>query len=164
VSFRPGSECANAWWQPRLDLLRRPDQTGVPGADPTTATQSRHALSDLIGGPNGDIEAYRRQARCATPLSRPCVAAGARCLHVIDIGVGATGVREYSSCMPHEKAERVRELMESGETVIMVGDGVNDAPALASASVGVSMGVTDLASEAADVVILSSESVPAVGG
>jgi P-type E1-E2 ATPase len=47
-------------------------------------------------------------------------------------------------------------MIASGETVIMVGDGINDAPALATASVGVSIGVSDLASESADVVLLAT--------
>ena len=68
------------------------------------------------------------------------------------------GVSEFHSCLPHQKAERVQQLMAQGEVVIMLGDGVNDAPALAAASVGVSIGSTDLASESADVVFLASTS------
>ena len=67
-------------------------------------------------------------------------------------------VSEFHSCLPHEKAEQVQQLMAQGEVVIMLGDGINDAPALAAASVGVSIGSTDLASESADVVFLASTS------
>lgn len=56
---------------------------------------------------------------------------------------------------PHEKMEKVQALVDAGEYVMMVGDGTNDAPALSAASVGVSIGVNDLASEAADVVLLN---------
>jgi|EP01046_Picozoa_sp_COSAG06_P031482 heavy metal translocating P-type ATPase len=66
------------------------------------------------------------------------------------------GIGEYHTCLPHEKAGKVQEMIASGETVIMVGDGINDAPALATASVGVSIGVSDLASESADVVLLAT--------
>ena len=57
--------------------------------------------------------------------------------------------------LPEEKAEFVRRLRADGNVVAMVGDGINDAPALASADVGISMGgSTDVAIETADVVLL----------
>ncbi|MCA1065801.1 cation-translocating P-type ATPase [Rossellomorea sp. AcN35-11] len=63
----------------------------------------------------------------------------------------------YSEVLPHEKAKYVEELKRSGNRVMMVGDGINDAPALAFADVGVTMGGkrTDIAVEASDVVITS---------
>jgi len=65
----------------------------------------------------------------------------------IDEAVGAL--------LPHQKAEYVRRMQEGGSVVAMVGDGINDAPALAAADVGISIaGSTDVALETADVVLL----------
>ena len=61
--------------------------------------------------------------------------------------------------LPHEKVEAVRQLAASSRGVAMVGDGVNDAPAMAAATLGMAMGAmgTDVAIETADVVLMSDD-------
>src|SRR5581483_1674289 len=60
--------------------------------------------------------------------------------------------------LPEDKRQRVKELVDQGHTVAMIGDGINDAPALIEAHVGVSMGSgTDVARESADVVLLGND-------
>jgi Cd2+/Zn2+-exporting ATPase len=71
--------------------------------------------------------------------------------------VGITEV--HSEMLPHEKLEKVKDLKSEGYRVAVVGDGINDAPALASAHVGVAMGAkgTDVALETADVALMSDD-------
>jgi Cd2+/Zn2+-exporting ATPase len=81
----------------------------------------------------------------------------ARVAKAIGLAAGVDEVR--AELLPEEKVAEVKRLMQEYGSVAMVGDGVNDAPALASASVGIAMGAggSDVALETADVVLMASD-------
>jgi len=74
---------------------------------------------------------------------------------VVSDALGMDGF--MAEVLPHQKLEKIKELQQKGDFVAMTGDGVNDAPALAQADVGIAVGSgSDIAAETADIVLVNS--------
>jgi Zn2+/Cd2+-exporting ATPase len=137
-----------------------------------TAQQTAYGRSVVYIGSNGRIEG----AMSFGDELKPGVAASIRHLkhegvrwitvlsgdhpdavRAVAADIGADEVQ--AGLLPHQKVDVVRELARSSRGVAMVGDGVNDAPAMAAATIGIAMGAigTDVAIETADVVLMSDD-------
>ena len=114
---------------------------GVIGLSDTVRENSRKAVDALKGR---GIEVYMitgDSEETARSVSR-------------ELGIDSW----FSEVLPDKKSERVKELQGKGRKVAMVGDGVNDAPALSTADVGIAIGAgTDVAAQTADVILVEND-------
>ena len=76
----------------------------------------------------------------------------------------AVGIKNvFAGCLPQDKEKWVRDLQDKGKTVAMVGDGINDAPALTAADIGIAIGAgTDIAIDCADIILVRNNLTDAV--
>jgi Cu2+-exporting ATPase len=118
---------------------------------------------------NGKLKGAIALADIIRPESKPAIARlkemGIRCMMLTgDNKQVAQWVAEelrldeyFAEVLPHEKAAKIKEVQSRGLVVAMTGDGVNDAPALAQADVGIAIGAgTDVAVETADIILVRS--------
>ena len=135
------------------------------------ATQlAEYGSTPVFVGLNGVIEGVIGIEDALKPESAAAVAAlrdrgievvmltgdNARTASAVASEVGIENV--IAEVLPSDKADRVQEIMAEGRTVAMVGDGINDAPALAQADIGIAIGTgTDVAIEAADVTLVGDD-------
>jgi Cu+-exporting ATPase len=145
-------------------------QVDMSGLDPVAAEMASNGETVLLVARNGVAIGAVGVTDTVKPSARQAVAA----LHSIGVrtvmltgdnrrtaeAVGRqVGIDEIEAeVLPADKSKKIEELMSAGRTVAMVGDGINDAPALALADVGIAIGSgTDVAIEAADVTLTSSD-------
>ncbi len=142
-------------------------ETGATGIEPDTAAS---AMSQVFVARDGRLLGAIAIADTVRPEAERAVATlgrlGIRTIlltgdtrPVAEAVARELGIRQVEAdLLPEAKLERINALVAAGRTVAMVGDGVNDAPALAAATVGVGMGSgTDVARESADVVLLGND-------
>ena len=148
----------------RADYVRRSADTPVAAdADDSPATEV-HVSTD--GVPAGIVllsDRVRADARAALDRVRalgltPVLLTGDRRAAALAVAA-AMGITEVvAGVLPAGKRDEVARLQQSGQVVAMVGDGINDAPALAQADVGIALASgTDVAVEAADIVLMRSD-------
>ena len=152
------------------ERLMQREHITMNGLDAKRDELSAHGQTAVVAAIDGEAAAVIGLADAARPTAAQTVVA----LHQAGIEVvmltgdnQATAERIASKLgidtviaevLPGEKANKVAELQRSGRVVAMVGDGVNDAPALAQADLGIAIGAgTDVAIETADVVLMRSD-------
>ena len=154
----------HAWMRDRGVLV--PESSGPDGEGEVATMAASRVLVSRNGRLLGAIsiaDSVRPEAQAAMSALRRM---GIRLILLTgDTGLVADAVARRLSMqeveadlLPEDKLQRIKQLVSGGSTVAMVGDGINDAPALAAASVGVGMGSgTDVARESADVVLLGND-------
>ncbi len=154
-----------------LQLLRERG-VALDGLEDRAATLAAEGKTPMYVAADGSAAGLIGVADTLKPNSRDAVAAlrrlglevylltgdNRRTAEAIAREVGIDGDKVLADVLPDQKAEKVKELQARGLKVAMVGDGINDAPALARADVGLAIGTgTDVAMEAADVTLISGD-------
>jgi P-type Cu2+ transporter len=140
-TLRAAAETASERGQAAIYLLRDGKALGVFAVADAIREESRHAVRAL----------HERGIEVAmlTGDAKAVADAVAEELEIDTV---------FAEVLPEDKASRVRELQQEGKKVAMVGDGVNDAPALATADLGIAIGAgTDVAVEAGHIVLVRSD-------
>lgn len=151
---------------------RRVDMTGVAEAEAGLVGKARTLMYVAISGKFAGILAAADPIKPSTArfvremkengievvlMTGDNTATGEAVAHEVGIE------RVFAEVLPAQKAEYVQRLQGEGKFVAMVGDGINDAPALAQADIGIAIGAgTDVAIEAADIVLMRSDPLDAV--
>lgn len=112
------------------------------------------ALSDTLREESGEVVKKLKKMGTASVL---LTGDNARAAEFFAKKIGISDV--FAELLPHQKVEAASKMQSEGKTVCMIGDGVNDAPALKAADVGVAMGGEgcDIAVEAADIALMSDD-------
>jgi len=122
------------------------------------ADQRVEGLLVLADVPRADLARLSTDLRAAG-IKETILLTGDNEVVAQQIGTLAQVDRVFSRCLPEDKVRTIKELVEAGHRVLMVGDGINDAPALAAATVGMALGMQGVtaAATAADMVLLSTD-------
>ena len=140
------------------DWIARAEELAVQGKTPLYFAKGREmlgliAVADTPKASSKDaVAAFRALGLSVVMLTGD----NSRTADAIGEQLGVTDV--LSEVLPQEKEQKIAELQSRGKRVAMVGDGINDAPALARADVGLAIGAgTDVAIESADIVLMKSD-------
>jgi Cu2+-exporting ATPase len=140
-SLRAGIDRAAARGQAAITMIEQGKPVAVFAVADAVRNESRHAVQRLheqgveVIMMTGDAQAV------ANAVAR-------------DLGIDTV----FAEVLPEQKASKIQDVQRQGKRVAMVGDGVNDAPALVTADVGIAIGAgTDVAVEAGDIVLVRSD-------
>ena len=154
-----------SWLQENGVTLTDADTAALTAAQQTGATSIMVGVDGVFAGLINLSDTIKESSAAAIAKLkelglRPVLLTGdnlaVATLVAAQVGIAPEDV--FADVFPDQKAQQVRELQARGQVVAMVGDGVNDAPALAQADLGIAMGSgTDVAIEAADLTIMGND-------
>ena len=154
-----------SWLQENGVTLTDADTAALTAAQQTGATSIMVGVDGVFAGLINLSDTIKESSAAAIAKLkelglRPVLLTGdnlaVATLVAAQVGIAPEDV--FADVFPDQKAQKVRELQARGQVVAMVGDGVNDAPALAQADLGIAMGSgTDVAIEAADLTIMGND-------